>query len=581
MTSVRSPPPPPTNQSSSRNGSSSAELWVSEEMEKWTYGEEGDVASENPASEVEEEGGAILSTVIVPAANSLSDQNHMEGVDGLTSGDPSHYEQEATSDSSFEDPAIVNMVRQRPLSGEGCHGDPHQFPDSLWRDSEVADIERENLESLFPQPSSESLSGAAKQQPPHSLPPSLSLLISLQSPPAAYSNKSTPATLTLYSNKSTPPLEEMYVTAAKYSNKSTPLEEYCGAAADYSNESTAPVSLNSTETINCNTPTLMQTDSDDGGLVMDVVEGGGEGGGGGGGRGYFPSAFERGKATEPNDKVSGDISNDITITSSENDIGTNRYLPVNCVSTEPVEPATPTTGHRLWHLEDGNVVPLSLDTSTPLLQTRLIHTTTGDEAERGMAGGLGAWPTPPPTPRVTWPSWSSVSRTSLNQFLQILLHQSQGNVEEAVSTALVSSVTSPTQTLVPGGNEEFFNLAFSSLAYDQGLYWLDANASSATSVTSESEMEGGGASGECLASEEEEEDDECVDDEEIARIMQEQLNSSEEEAASLEAIQRITSQEAGGERGERGGHRRGVRGGGEEGRGRGHTLPGWSDGGWR
>ena len=547
----------PPSQSAEERGS---ELWVSEEIENWTYYGE---MSENSSIE-RKKGGSQTS----PASTSLHHDHDVEGGTSVGDGGPFQIPKDVMSDTLFDDPAIVNMVKESPQppasSGEptGNHRlysdrDTSQLTDDVWREEEEEiDLESEDHEAVFTTPSSETSPKAPVHTPNHSSP--IALLLPL-SQPNVYSNKST-APPDVYSNKSTaaPDVYSNKSTALPdvYSNKSTALPDVYSnksTADDYSNESTAPTSMTSNDTLQCSTPTIIPyyDDENGGGLVMEAV--------GSEGRkseeDYFPSAFECEGAPESND-------NDVIVTSSANDVIITSSLPVNCISTTPTK--TVTVDSRFWSSnENDDVIPLTLQAnSLSSVQDNSIVDipSIGQQLPPTSSDGVGDIPDTTYTNTIEAGDGEDRPEEEVDNtpdmqsdivflvecfpdlsetFLRLLLQQSEGNVEEAVSTALVSTVTSPTHPIIPGASN-IFNMAFtSSLLCDSG--WNTAGiSSSAASVTSESEIEGGGVYGECVGSEE---DDVCVDDEEIARIIQEQLNHSEEDAASLEAIQRITSQE--------------------------------------
>ena len=159
-------------------------------------------------------------------------------------------------------------------------------------------------------------------------------------------------------------------------------------------------------------------------------------------------------------------------------------------------------------------------------------------------------------------------------YLSILYRKCQGDMEEVVSTALLSSITSPPpQTGMMDvflysmeGSDHPLSAPVSYLQVDQvrqqtrdklslhSSSYYSTNASSFASVTSESEQ-----SDEDLqelgleASPSELSDDlntsftvledECVNDEEIARILQDQLNLADSDDASLQAVKRIMEEE--------------------------------------
>ena len=533
--SVKSPQKVMNVTTPSKNGSSSAELWVSEEVENWTY----EAASDSMFVEGrkgESDGVSSTGTSIHSSATSEPPQRVNEeksgGAKGGGSVDPSNYDQlgpaEIMSDSSFEDPAIVNMVKQS-LSPKELLTDTvasgHETANFLttfdgWKD---LDLDPESQEPLFAVPSSET-SPETKQ---HGSTPTLSSSssVSLLLPHLPPGTRATVATA-------------------------------------------AP------ETVQCSTPTLIPRDEDDG-LIAECL------GGEGRGKDFFPSAFEsegdpflsevpieEGDRVPRTDTSLNYNAKQVNL-SNEN----SSSILANCVSGT-AESDQLKAKRTLWPLmleaeeatrendrDEECVVPLGTLASNvgessvyhdrhqplPPPSARGNATQLCEGLLNGGEGGVGEVPDPESDLAFLVECFPDLSQ----QFLRLLLQQNHGNVEEAVSTALVSTVTSPT---LPRDIGNIFSLTSSPLAYDHvhqqvqgGRLHQHASESSAASVTSESEVEGGV---EFVISE----DDECVDDKEIARIMQEQLNRVDSGDSSLQAARRIAMQgtERRGEGGERG-----------------------------
>lgn len=527
---ITSPLPPHP----SKNRSPSVELWVSEEMENWAHeaSSEAIFVEEREGSDGESSSSSTNVPISFTPETPRKKGHHKEemtGAEGVLSVDPSNYEQSGAagvkSDSSFDDPAIVNMVKQSvPLAGLAVPLE-HDILGTFYEWKE--DFEPESQGPLFAVPSSETSPdakhGSARAPSSRS---SMSVSFPLPQPPP-------------------------------------------GVCSNVSVATEAPQS---------SAPTLLPTDEE---LIVEAV------GEGVGVKDFFPSAFESDKDilmsvlhTAPTEhrKAGGEIpttQNDIIVTSSESyktekwdlvsDNTNTRPLPVNCVSTTAASDSS-RVKRNLWpllgekanasgevcdefalleasasiqesHVDPGGCRPAPAgDSVAPQLQEGLLK---GGEGSVEGVGSAEEVADPQSDLLFLVECFPDLSK----QFLQLLLQQSQGNVEGAVSTALVSTVTSPTQPVLPHDVGDIFGLA---LAYDQVYQQVQGrldvqtssmNGSSAASVTSESDVEGG-ANGD-LASE----DDECMNDEEIARIMQEQLNLAESEEASLQAVERIVMQE--------------------------------------
>ena len=508
----------------SRNRSSSAELWVSEEMENWPC--------EMPDGfflEGEREGGEAVIPTLKPSHD--HDSKEVSSViEGEATVNPANYE--VKSDSSFDDPAIVNMVKEKSApkyAASGLETNP------LWKDD--VDLEPESQETLFPTPSSETFPESKQHGSAH--PPSPSLF--LQPPPGVYSNNNPPHK---HSNESPPGV---------HSNESPPgvhsIERPPGM---HCNKSTAPSSNDDTTTVEYSTPTLVPPDYDDCGLTMGSLEEQEKWSNGD----YFPSAFEQVHTVDVVcSEISGEPPNDVTVTSSDSNDMNPLPLSVTCVSTAPADSDKPRPGRNLSPLpvsgEDGgrsrergefalleapsvsSIQESSVDPNKDYLLSPVVATQRppGEEEEEEVGGTVqGASDASDPESDLAFlvecfPDLGT-------QFLRLLLQMSHGNVEEAVSTALVSTISSPTPPVLPG---DVFTLP---LSYEHRGRWEGASESSAASVTSESEMEGTAC-----------EEDECVNDEEIARVIQEQINSADSdfEGAGLRAVRSVTTGERGAE----------------------------------
>ena len=510
---------------STRHRSSSTELWVSAETETWPYEEPSeDVFHEEKREESVEN--------VAPTAPSLPSHTHKNKShlsDRSKSPNPSTCEQSPSmaDDTSFEDPAIINMVRQSPLPLEGgAH---------LQEDIE---LEPENQEPLFAPPSSET---SPEQQKTRPLPSSerLSLLLS---PPSHQPAPANPHLIT-------------HTTNTDFNGVPAPTDAYFsgGATSLSRREDTAHSSTNTaTDTLQCSTPTLIPADEEEEEEL--VIEGG---------RDYFPSAFETDRQTLAPGfclNESGEVPNsDVTITSSFEAGVVPSSLPINCVSTPPAESGNCKVRRSLWSSgeksgkEGEGLVPLEGSPHSSVQETSgesvsyRIGSSSG-AAEEGHTEEVSPSTKEAPNAQSDLAFLEECFPDLSRPFLKKLLLQSDGNVEEAVSTALVSSVVSPTQPPV-GAGDILFNwssLAVDPFYYAGGLeYWGLGSAfndrSSAASMTSESEVEGGGGGEEVWASDG---DDECMDDREIARLIQEELDlEASSEEPSLEKLWKFAAGE--------------------------------------
>ena len=517
-----------------RNGSSSAELWVSAETENWPY--------EEPSDSVFQEGSreeSLREHSAGTLAPSLHNHTHNTKSHLSNESNPSTSASLMVGDSSsFEDPAIVNLVKQSKPQEGGTH-----MRDPSWD----IDPELENQEPLFAPPSSET---SPEQKKSHNSSSSdcLSLLLSpsLLQPAAPatnlhLNNRITHSTDThLNSRKTTAPTDVYFnsgVDAPPQSEGTTHIRTVSNTAAS--------------EMARCSTPTPIPAGDEEeeeleGGLVMEA-----------GREDFFPSAFESDRQTlAPGFCLSdtGEVpNNDVTVTSSYKAgvvNGNPSSLPVTCVSTSPAESGNTRARRSLWPSsspsgEDGGrekegepVLPLEGSPLNRVPETSgeyVIGTSSGPAGDEELTGGAVPSAKEAPNAESDLAFLVGCFPDLSRPFLKKLLLQSEGNVEEAVSTALVSSVVSPTQPPVGGAAGDILNwspLALDSFYLGGGLdYWSVNDGSSAASVTSESEMEGGGG-GEVWESDDE---DECMNDEEIARLVQEQLDleASSEEATGL------------------------------------------------
>ncbi|CAI8010119.1 hypothetical protein GBAR_LOCUS6697 [Geodia barretti] len=512
---------------STRHRSSSTELWVSAETETWPYEEPSEnVFHEEKREESVEKRSAGSLAPTSPSLPSHTHRNKSHLSDGSKSPNPSPCEQSGSfaDDTSFEDPAIINMVRQSPLPLEGgAH-----LQDPSWG----VDLEPENQEPLFAPPSSET---SPEQQKTRPLPSSkrLSLLLS---PPSRQPAPANPHLIT-------------HTTDTRFNGVTAPTDAYFsgGATSLSRREDTAHSSTNTT-TVQCSTPTLIPDDEEEEGEL--VVEGG---------RDYFPSAFETDRPSLAPGlclNESGEVPNNAVIITSSFDAGVvPSSLPVNCVSTSPAESGNCVS---LWPSgeksgkEGEGLVPLegsphsSVQEASGESVSYCIGSSSGAAEER-HAEEFSPSTKEVPNAQSDLAFLKECFPDLSRPFLKKLLQQSDGNVEEAVSTALVSSVVSPTQP--PVGAGEMFNwspLTVDPFYFGGGLnYWGLGSAfndgSSAASMTSESEMEGGGGGEEVWASDG---DDECMDDGEIARLIQEELDlEASSEEPSLETLWKFAAGE--------------------------------------
>ena len=507
---------------STRHRASSTELWVSAETETWPSEEPSEnVFHEEKREESVEKRSAGSLAPTSPSLPSHTHRNKSHLSDGSKSSNPSPCEQSGSfaDDTSFEDPAIINMVRQSPLPLEGgAH-----LQDPSWD----VDLDPENQEPLFAPPSSET---SPEQQKTRPLPSSkrLSLLLS---PPSRQPAPANPHLIT-------------HTTDTRFNGVTAPTDAYfsSGATSLSRREDTAHSSTNTT-TVQCSTPTLIPDDEEEEGEL--VVEGG---------RDYFPSAFETDRPSLAPGlclNESGEVPNNAVIITSSFDAGVvPSSLPVNCVSTSPAESGNCVS---LWPSgeksgkEGEGLVPLEGSPHSSVQEA------SGESVSYCIGSSSGAAEEFSPSTKEVPNAQSDLAFLKecfpdlSRPFLKKLLQQSDGNVEEAVSTALVSSVVSPTQP--PVGAGEMFNwspLTVDPFYFGGGLnYWGLGSAfndgSSAASMTSESEMEGGGGGEEVWASDG---DDECMDDGEIARLIQEELDlEASSEEPSLETLWKFAAGE--------------------------------------
>ena len=485
-----------------KNRSASSELWVSEEMENWTH--EGPLDAmlfegRGEKKQTRPSTGSLATTPRSPEHSHVETSSVAEGI--ATSSFEHLGSPEAASDSSFEDMAII--VKQRAVTdlpdSTIVPGPPADAPrDSLWRDA--LDLEPENQEPLFPKPSPETSPESKQHGSARPLPPS-PCVASVALPP--------PSTGTYHDSSSAPTVPS--------------LSGDIGAA--------------NPESAECSTPTLIppgddEDDSGGGGLVMAVF-----GGRDKGCKDYFPSAFgpEMQAVDAEYSEVSGEVpSNDVTITSSVVDSHSDSQVtPVNCVSMPPATWPSLLPAEEAAEVTREETLPLEVSVSNvqesstePGIYQPCLLSPAGADAPPGKkeeGGGV--------TNEVSDPQSDLVFLVECfpdlgRSFLSLLLQQNQGNVEEAVSSALLSTITSHLPLSIGGGESEVFGHGFPpSLGYhqlcihDKTRLSVQEPSSSAASVTSESEMESG-VNGDLVVSE----DDACADDEEIARIIHEQLN---------------------------------------------------------
>ena len=486
-------PPPPSLPVKER--SPSVELWVSEEVDTWPYIE----ATSDPICLGGRPGsdGESSASPCVPTPETSQKE---AAVKGVMSVNPSNYQPSQTlSESSFEDPAIVNMVKQGvPLTShvttpdQGENHTPTTFEG--WKD----DFETESQE----------------------LPP-FTLASSESSPDAKQTSAPAPHTQSLMST---------------YSNRQSSI------TSAHSNVSTV------SKTPQSSTPTVIPQENE--ALIMDDL------GGGEGVKHFFPSAFENDK--DPLLPVlhteGGEIPNDVIVTSSTSHNPAEQeyvnketdalFLPINSLPTTEKSSARRNLHSQLEGCGKIGSDFMMLEPLTSVQESSVDHGGY-QPAFLALAGnGMSSQTQNGETLEAVSTAKEAVDLQSdlaflkecfpdlREQFLQLLLEQNQGNVEETVSTALVSTVTSPVQPMLPQGTDGVFQ--YSPLkVYHNGIDWdWPANSADASSVTSESEVEGAGNAEFVF------EDDECVNDEEIARIMQEQLDLAGSEGSSLQAVGR-------------------------------------------
>ena len=615
---------------SPKSQSASAEVWVSEEMDNWVYESPSDAIHVQQRETSDEEsslGQSSASTTVpnpsspgTPASTTLpnpsspatprKNSHHTatstdyDSPKGVISVSPfNNYkppgEPEVLSDSLFEDPAIVNMVKQSVPDTEqpaadgaflamlGCGGGGLTSFEGL----------RANVE--------------APAEPEGQV-----LLFTVPSPETSPANKPSSSSSGMVPYFSVPP-------------SSSPAA--CSAVTE--EPSAAPILLQAKDEAS--------VEEDQG--EQDV---------------FFPSAFESDKtgfgatlmpllqvapierSQEDEEIPSGGPRNNVVVTSSESDkteqqdvvsVSAEVFpLPVNCVpNTAAVPVGSPRAKRNLWPQfaekeeeedmeeknEDVSLEGMSNLTSAGVQESSLgpgsyqpyLFSSSREAGENGSSAGTQE--ESPRGDRETTDEATTISKEApdaqsdigfleecfpdLSQhFLSLLLHKCQGNVEEAVSTALLSTVSSPAhQPVFSAGNNcddifglfsdpvGAFGLPLSSLAYLHSGQVLDSggqldpqtnsvNSSSVTSITSESEAETGpdlnhlhdvppeiswGEPSDLTSDVSEvegsglffipSEDDECVNDEEIARIMQEQLNMANSEQASLRTVERLTREE--------------------------------------
>ena len=496
-----------------RERTPSAELWVSAEAEEdWPYYDDDVI----PEAEGDKKEGGV---------NSSCDHTHTDkarSADDAPGSSPCNYKQLASANeveghsSSFDDPAIVNVVK----SSESERGGTHTF-EPTWRRARV-DVDESVYEvSLFATPTDEStaklLSLTHKASPPSPcLPvltphpaPTVSPLTTSTAPANYHHSKLTTSSANTILNETDAPdiidTNELVTPTDMFFNIGSDTSTNNEITVAQVNSTTSDVALSTTSTAAYKEKEEEEVKA--GEERLDVKDN------------YFPSAFEVERNPASYVGVDGRASgespeNDVILTSLV-DVGlAGGQIGPNCVSQT-------TVGERarrnLWPspgLKLTENVPLLLGTS-PLRSETVVTTIDLPRDGEDISVAKGTQHSPQSDLSFLVECFPDLSRP----FLNLLLQQSSGNVEEAVSTALLSTVVSPTDPGGAGGRS--FNWAPPTPGQlgrgDTDLYGCGLfNGSSALSVTSESEIEGG--------AEEIDDEDECMDDEEIARIIQEQLN---------------------------------------------------------
>ena len=634
---------------SPKSQSASAEVWVSEEMDNWVYESPSDaihVQQRETSDEESSPGQSSASTTVpipsspgTPASTTLPNPSSPATPASTTLPNPSspatprkNSHHTATS-TDYDSPKGVISVS--PFNNYKPPGEPEVLSDSLFEDPAIVNMVKQSVPDTE-QPAVDgaflvmlgcggggltNFEGSRANVEAPAEPEGQKLLFAIPSPETSPDNKPSSSSSGMVPYFSVPP---------------SSLPAACSAATE--EPSAAPILLQAKDEVSVEEDQVEQ----------DV---------------FFPSAFESDKtgfgatlmpmlqvapiehSQEDGEIPSGSPRNNVVVTSSESDkteqqdvvsVSAEVFpLPVNCVpNTAAVPVGSPRAKRNLWPQfaekeeeeeeeeedmeeknEDVSLEGMSNLTSTGVQESSLgpgsyqpyLYSSSREAGENG--GGAGTQAESPRGDRDTTDEAATTSKEApdaqsdigfleecfpdLSQhFLSLLLHKCQGNVEEAVSTALLSTVSSPAhQPVFSAGNNcddifglfsdpvGAFGLPLSSLAYLHSGQVLDSggqldpqtnsvNSSSVTSVTSESEAETGpdpnhlhdvppeiswGEPSDLTSDVSEaegsglffipSEDDECVNDEEIARIMQEQLNMANSEQASLRTVERLTREE--------------------------------------